>query len=280
MNIIDAYLGFKGQFVVAISGISGCGKTSMTKKISDDLNMIHFNQFDYYKSDYDDKVSLPSGLEIINWYNDDAVDWERFNNDITDSIKNKKQGIIISAFSLPNDNITFTIDFHIHLSIAKKACIEQRRKFLEKHKDRYPEQYEMISTDSDKLEMNQLIYPYYLETVKKMTINKFVNMNVLTAQEVYDTIWDLIIDHVQSYIDKFHKSESYLEWKKKQMDKKEYKNDSVKSEMNTSELVGKSSEIESIDESSIITTLDYSLSKTRPTKSKKKRVKKVQSRSK
>jgi hypothetical protein len=79
MNIVEAYLKFKGQLIILISGISGCGKSSVARKLSNDLNIKYINQFDYYIKNYDNQFTFPNGTNITNWYTDDAIDWTKFN---------------------------------------------------------------------------------------------------------------------------------------------------------------------------------------------------------
>ena len=49
MNYIEAYIKFKGQLVVFISGLSGCGKTKISKKISNSFKIKLIDQNKYYK---------------------------------------------------------------------------------------------------------------------------------------------------------------------------------------------------------------------------------------
>ena len=51
MNILDAYIKFHSQFIVVISGITGCGKTSIAKKLNKTFNIQLINQTDYYNID-------------------------------------------------------------------------------------------------------------------------------------------------------------------------------------------------------------------------------------
>lgn len=209
MNIVEAYIKFNGQLVILISGLSGCGKTSVGKKIAHTFNIELIDQYKYYKEDYNNKITLPDGTEIINYYTDDAVDWDKLNNDIN---KVKSSGVVVVGFAFPTDKITTKVDYHIHLSISKKECLERRRQYVESHKNKLPEEAAEIGTLLEKLKMNQLIYPYYLDTNKRSKINKFINLASLTDENVFDIVFDLIIDHINQYIDWFNKYK-YFEWK-------------------------------------------------------------------
>lgn len=207
MNIVEAYIKFKGQLLIFISGLSGCGKLSLAKNIARDFKLKLIDQFDYYKTNYDVTVSLPDGTTLINWYTDDAVDWNKFNEDID---KFKNNGLLVVGFSLPEDKITSIPDYHLHLNASKQVCMEKRKTFLENHKDKYEEEYKLIGTQTEKLKMNQLIFPYYLESIRKSKINKFINITpkqtehsdqiIMSDDEIYDEAYNIIITFIKNYL--------------------------------------------------------------------------------
>lgn len=197
MNIVEAYIKFQGKLLIFVSGLSGCGKSTIGKRIAKDFKLKLIDQFDYYKKDHNTKVTLPDNTTIINWYMDDAIDWDKFNNDIDEF---KTNGLVVIGFSLPEDKMTSMHDFHIHLNISKQICMEKRKAFLEKYKDKYEEEYKLIDTPTEKLKMNQVIYPYYIESTKKSKINKFVNMNTMTDDEAYDDIFNVLIKFISDYL--------------------------------------------------------------------------------
>ncbi len=143
--------------------------------------------------------------------------------------------------SFPKDKIKAHVDYHIHLPISKKNCLDKRRMYLEKHKDKYKDEYEAINTPLEKLKMNQLIFPYYKKSVDVdyiVKINKFVSVNNITDKQAWDIVWDILINqYIRPWIDNFHKTE-YTNWKLKQQDKAT--DELVKSDMDTSELIGDS----------------------------------------
>ncbi|AYV76915.1 MAG: uridine kinase [Barrevirus sp.] len=200
MNIVEAYIKFKGQLIIFISGLYACGKLKLAKKIQRDFGLTLLNQYDYYKKDYNEKIKIGDNQDtLINWYTDDAIDWLTLNNDIE---KYKKDGVIVVGFSLPQSRINkdIHVDYHIHLNIKKQECMEKRKQFLEKHKDKYKEEYGIINTPLEKLIMNKLIFPYYLESVKKSKINKFINVTGLSDDKIYDLAFDSIISFIESYL--------------------------------------------------------------------------------
>lgn len=209
MNIIEAYIKFKQQLIIIISGISGCNKTSLAKKLSKELGLKLINQNDYLNPDYNVIVMLPNDTKIINWHNDDAVLWDKFNDDIINST-----GAIVSGFSFPVDKLKFIPDYHIHITITKQSCIKKRQEFLKKHKDdpKYVTEFNEIGTPIENYKFNQLAYPYYMESVKNMKVNKFINANKLSNDEIINDAWNSIISFVQKYIDSFNETQ-YWNWK-------------------------------------------------------------------
>lgn len=193
MNIVEAYIKFHNQMLIFISGLTGSGKTELAKNISRDFKFKHINQFDYYKKDYSEEVALENGEKIVNWCVDSSIDWDKLNADIE---KMKGEGLVVVGIAL-HDKITHTPDYHIHLNISKKNYITNRKEFLEKNKEKYPEDYKLLGTETDILKFTKLIYPYYEETTRRSSINKFLNANNLNNDEIYNSAFDLIIDQIQ-----------------------------------------------------------------------------------
>ena len=199
MNIVEAYIKFKKQLLILISGLPGCGKLALAKNIAKDFNLKLIDQIDYYKENYDVKSTLSDGTVVINWYSDNAIDWDKLNNDIDEF---KKTGLIVIGISLPEDKIKSSVDFHMHLNISKQICMEKRKEFLEKNKDnnKYQQEYKLIGTPLEKTIMNQLIFQYYLDAIKKSKINKFINITEMTDQQVHDDVFDKVITFITDYL--------------------------------------------------------------------------------
>lgn len=205
LNIVQAYTKFNSQFIVFVSGISGCGKTSLAKNISDKFDINLLEQFHYHKKekDYDRKVTLPDGTEHVNYYTDDAIDMKKFTKDIK---KLKKQGVVVSGISL-TDKLDVKPDFHIHLSMSKQMCMEKRRKFLKRHKDKYPEESQLVNTTTEKLKMNRLIFPYYLDAKSRSKIDQVLNINEMTDNQVWDVAFNILVKFIKSQVKK-----KYYDW--------------------------------------------------------------------
>ena len=209
MNIVEAYIKFNGQLVLYITGLSGCGKIQLAKRIQQNFRIHLIKQMDYYKKDYDTKITLPTGTKVVNWYTDDAFDWDRLNRDIETV---KSEGVVVVGFALPDDKMVVKPDYFILLKIPKKVSIDKRKEFIIKHKDKYPEEYKQI--DTIKLKINRIIFPYYLDAVKRSTINKYISVADKDKNEVWDEVWELLIGMIQKFLNEFNKNK-YFEWKKK-----------------------------------------------------------------
>jgi len=194
MNIIEAYIKFNKQLIILISGINGCGKGEIAQDIASDFEISLIDQFKYYYEDFNEKIKLPNGTTVINWDNDNAVNWENLNKDVNEK---KSKGIIIVGVSFPEDKLEFKQDFHLHINIAKKVCYEKRKGFLEKHRDKYPEDV----PEQELLKFNKLTFPYYLESREKNKINKWLNANKFSNDELYDQSFDYLITIIQRWLD-------------------------------------------------------------------------------
>lgn len=198
MNIIEFYIKYIKSLVIVISGLSGSGKTTVAKKIAKDFNIELIEQFDFYKKDYNETIVLNKDTKIINWDSDDAIDWDKFNSVVNEK---KHSGVIIAGMSFPTDLIEFPIDFHIHLHVPKQVTLERRRAYLSRHQDEFPESFSEIDTNLDKLKLNKLTYPYYLESKNKMNITKYINATDINEDQVYDQIFDYLIDSIKNILD-------------------------------------------------------------------------------
>lgn len=203
-NIVDKYIEMVGQFIILISGLPGCGKQELGENLERDLKFKLLNTYHYYKPDYDEKIGLIDAetgeeIQVINWYTDNAIDWDKLNDDIN---KYKKNGVIVIGMSLPKDKINSESDYHIHLNISKQTSMEKIQKYITKHQDKYVDEFNMIGTPFERLKMNKLIFPYYLETTKLAKINKYITVKEMSDDDVYDMTFDLLMQYIQGYLDK------------------------------------------------------------------------------
>jgi len=235
MNVVEAYIKNNKKLLIFISGLHpGSGKSEISKNINRDFKINCINQKDYISKNYKNKVKLPNGKEVINYDSDDSIDWDKFNKDIK---KLQKKGLVVNGMSFNKDKIKVKPDFHIHLSISKKNNLLKRKELIENDK-----KYSNMDYDEIKLVMNQLTYPYYLETLNKSNINKFINTNKYNQEQVYDQVFDSLMEFI---FDNLYKDRKDKPKYKKQFDEsKKYESSS-----DTDELPNESSEEQSNDNS-------------------------------
>lgn len=216
LNIVEAFIQVRGQLILVISGLSGCNKKKIAKIIANEMKLAFIDQYDYYRKGYKNTISIKrtpdesgDSIEITDWINDDALDWEKFNDDVN---KYKINGLIICGFNFKPNLIHFSIDYQMHMSISKAACIEKRIKFLQKNGDNYPEDSKLVQDNLYETVMYKWIFPQYEKIIKEMKINKFIKVSDID-EEMVQNIWDIIIAFISNEMDKFMKFE-YKNWSK------------------------------------------------------------------
>lgn len=196
-NVVEAYIDYFKQLIILVSGLSGSGKSELGKNISIDFKIKHINARDYYNKDYHVTTVLPNGETVVNWYTDDAVNWVKLNEDINN---NKDKGVIITNDVFPRSKLTFTPDVHINLKLSKNNLLQKRADYIQQHGN--VDQKKIMGTETEKLILNQLTYPYYLETIKNSDINSYLDVNDLVDDEIYDKAFDIIIGIITNKLKK------------------------------------------------------------------------------
>jgi shikimate kinase len=195
MNVVDAYLKKKLQLIILISGFSGSGKTLLARQIERDFKVKFINLNSYLKEDYTKTVELTETLKIIDWDSPDAIDWNKFNNDINE---HKHKGVVVSGFGFLSDKLEFKQDFHIHLKIDKDQLMKNRKEFLEENKDN--KLYEISDEKTQMLILNKISYPHYLKYLDSLKIDKFIIAKEKTPDDVYDETFNYLIKEIEGVV--------------------------------------------------------------------------------
>jgi len=214
ITVLDAYFKVYGQFILAITGIPGCNKKKVAYELSKHFNAKLIDQFEYYKKDYSEIITISGkGVheDIINWDADDAIDWNRFNEEVNKYASTSK--IIILGFNLKPDLIKFNIDYNVYLNINKGDCIKKRIKKIESTTDLHTDDHKLLNAGLFETKMYNVTFPRNDEIIKEMKINKFVKTTGLKASVVADIIWELVKNYLVATMDTFNK-EQYYEWAK------------------------------------------------------------------
>lgn len=209
MNIVEAYIKFKGQLVILVSGISGSGISHLAKNISKDLNIPSVSYAKFCKKNYNEKVKLPDGTEIINWDTDDVIDWDNFNREIEDK---KKTGVVAynQSFSTNRLSKNLEVDAHINIKLSKQNLFTRRQKYIENHKD---ECQKLYGRPQETLIFNRFTFPYYLQSVENSKITKFINANEFSNlpepeydEKLANEAFSYLMNMVSKWIDKYHQN--------------------------------------------------------------------------
>ena len=96
----------------------------------------------------------------------------------------------------PKDKIKRKADFHIHIKMNPKNMIIRRNEYTLDHD---------CNEDFDETYFNKYTYPYYLDLVKRMDINKFINGNNYMDfadydDKIYDEVFAYIIDYISKHL--------------------------------------------------------------------------------
>lgn len=214
ITVLDAYFKVHGQFILALSGISGCNKKKVAVELSKYFNAKLIDQFDYYKKNYQEIITISSkdrsnSIDIINWDTDDAVDWEKFNADVINFSATSK--VVILGFNLKPTLLQFNIDYHVFLNVNKRDCIKKRIKALEKLEDKVSDDFKLNEAGLFETKMYNVTFPYVDEIIKEMKINKFVKTADMSVETIAEIIWELVKNYLVMVMDNFNKKE-YFEW--------------------------------------------------------------------
>jgi hypothetical protein len=210
MNIVEAFIKFKGQLIILISGMSGSGITKLAKNISKDFKIQFLKSSNFMKTEGVDTIKLMDGTEIFNWDTDDLIDFETLNKKISEY---KKNGVVVCGQSFPNEKLDKNniIDTHIHVKLNKQNLLMKRHKYIEKHKDDYPELYERLNTSAEQLIFNKYTFPYYLSTIENSTIHKFINANDFANlpikeynEKLYDEAFSYLMNLIAKWLDNYN----------------------------------------------------------------------------
>ncbi len=154
------HIGGDGHKIIGISGISGAGKTTIGEIVAQKLGGVYVDQDRFYKKKKP-LIRLSNGKLVKNWDHKDALYLKAMNKDIRSYVENGSL-VVIGGFALRDswfDKDTKP-DIHFHIKIPKELSLESRLK-VKKFKN----------VKQAKLEFNEVIYPFYQETLKESIID-------------------------------------------------------------------------------------------------------------
>lgn len=197
MNIVEAYTKYNKQLIILVSGLSGSGRTKLANSIEKDFKLTKISMDNHCVQKNNIVVKLSDGVTVTDWDHIDAYDWLSINNDIN---TNKKNGCVVVGPYFPTDKIDFTPNFHLHVKITKQKLFEKRHEFIKNNPSKCPDILAILNTPTENLLINQVVYPHYIEYMKKSKVDKYLNANELSEQQIYDNAYDYLINVISKFI--------------------------------------------------------------------------------
>lgn len=162
--------------VYAISGLSATGKTTIGRRIEndfliDEVKHIEFIDQDWYYKDNKPKVLLSSGENVSNWDCVEAIYWGTLNADI--KYKLKSRDVLLVGFALWESLMEFPIERHVHLTYSQSHCKKDIQKCID-GRIRSKKLKTLEKREKDRLMVEEIVFPFYLETLKKSKIDDLI----------------------------------------------------------------------------------------------------------
>jgi hypothetical protein len=222
MNILEAYIKFKKQLIILVSGISGSNKRVIASHLAKVLKLKHIKLESYIDKSYDKPENYSEinidGIESksLIWDNiKDSVDWHKFNKDVNNF---KTKGVIVSGLGFPTDLINFVPDYYAHINIPKQVLMEKRQKYFDENKDnsRVEEMIKSVEKLSkgkfdvmryEKYIYNKFTHPIIKDIVSSSNISKFLNGGKMSDDEMLKEMFSNIMERISAWLDKYKLSD-------------------------------------------------------------------------
>jgi hypothetical protein len=193
MNIVEAYLKFNKQLIILVTGLSGSNKSQLANFIERDFKIKAINVDDYCKKDFEKFVEVIDGVKINDWDDIDSIEWKDVNISVE---KEKETGVVLYGSYIPTNKIKFTPDFHIHVKISKQNLIDARRTFIKNNPEKCKELIKFVDTPTEHAIINKIVFPHYQKYLEQSKIDKYINANEITTDEVYDAAASFLFNKI------------------------------------------------------------------------------------
>jgi len=221
MNVIEAYLKYKGFHVILISGYSGSNKTVIGEFIANKFKYLFVNLSKFYYSleEYDKKENYEhywidhKKTYILNWNNVyKSVNWSKFNDFINE---HKSKGVVVAGFGFPAKSIDFTAT-HIYIKVYKDNLLERREKYMKEHNKPFDKDIELN---------NVIIEDQITMKIRKDSVYDWtINANKLDFEEVKQDAFRYIINDVSGWLKKYSSEKTPTNETNIETEKKKSKN--------------------------------------------------------
>jgi uridine kinase len=224
MNLAEKYIEINKGLIILISGLSGSNRAALAKEISSncpgrecygslgssrtilageierDFKLKMISLEDYCEKENVKVFEVNSELKIHDWEHIDVYNWDKFNKDVNNA---KEKGVVVYGDYFPTFKLDFKPNFHIHVKLSKDNLIEKRKEYIDKNPEKCSELLEIIKNNQFDLIINKVTYPYYIEYRDKSNIDKYVNADKNTSDEIYDQVFDYIIFTMRKFLNEW-----------------------------------------------------------------------------
>ena len=169
--------------IIAISGISGAGKSTIGKILAKKLDAAFIDQ-DWFNNSNKQQATLSNGYVVTNYDCDNASNIKNFNDAIS---SNKHNVVIVVGYNLRDSffNKENKPTIHFNIIIPKELSLETRlstKSFSDERRS------------NEKLFFNEYLYPYYEDTLSNLKVNHYIDGVVDNERETIENIIDYILN--------------------------------------------------------------------------------------
>ena len=184
--------------LVAISGLSGSGKTTIGKKLAKEhgAKFIDLDKYFVPKENIP-RTKLSNGEYVTNYDCYEAINWQKFWEDVDKSLY-KYELVVIVGYCLPITEEQFFITygedrdydyhFHLHLKLDKEECKKRRVASKGLTGDKI---------EKDGLEVDEIVWPFY-----KQNYYHSGDLNYRHIDEVVDATKspNIVFEHISGIL--------------------------------------------------------------------------------
>ena len=201
MNIVEAYIKYRGQLIILISGMSGSGVLKLARRIEKEFELAFVNYKDFIIPNFSNMSNITvdgKEIKVNNFDTDMAIDWESFISEIK---KHQKNGVVVACQSFPSkklDEGKVNPDMHLHIKLGKQNLLKRRIEYSKKELD--------DATITAML--NKFTIPYEISSSlpENSKITKFINANDFVTKDVdgyNEEIYDMAFEYIIGFINRW-----------------------------------------------------------------------------
>lgn len=149
--------------VILLSGLSGCGKTTIGPALAAALPNYVFVEGDTFYREAKPTVVLSNGARVLDWDSAEAIDWDKLNAEVETCLR--AANVVLVTFLPRLDLMSFAVALHLRLAYADAgrqddiACCVAARRASKRFNS-------PAKQERDELMVHEVVYPTYERAVK------------------------------------------------------------------------------------------------------------------